>query len=368
MSICSTPEQHQHWLTGFRRRAIQSRIPVSGMLELTERCNFRCRHCYLGDQALQHANCESELSTEQVKASIREWVDAGCLTLVITGGDPMIRPDFHEIYRYAAEQGLMLVVFCNGTLVTDSIVDLLRQYPPRVVEITLYGATAETYDSITRIPGSFQMAWGGIHRLLAAKVRVALKTTVISLNEHELEAMAEQAEALGCNFRYDAAVFPSLSDGSHAPLDLRISPAVAVAHDMLTVGRRDTWRKTLDRGRDLVFDDRVYQCGAGMSGFFMYEFGSLSPCLMTRHRRCSSIGRPFREVWEQEIGRIRDVKRSRPEESSLYGEMCSVCAHCPAMNFTETGDEELESPHMKRLAELRYQAVMRDKREVKQDE
>ena len=70
MSVRQTAENGKNWAAGFRARAARSRVPVSAMLELTSRCNLRCRHCYLGDQEAQHAKQDQERSTEQVKASL----------------------------------------------------------------------------------------------------------------------------------------------------------------------------------------------------------------------------------------------------------------------------------------------------------
>lgn len=131
-------------------KAAETRTPLSATFELTHRCNFRCVHCLLGDQNAISNHRHRELSTERVKAMLDEMVEAGTLFLAITGGDPMLRPDFTEIYVHAVQIGLLVTVFCNGSLVTDKIVQTFIKYPPRKVEITLYGATRETFESITQ--------------------------------------------------------------------------------------------------------------------------------------------------------------------------------------------------------------------------
>jgi len=343
------------WLSALRGRAAQARLPLSAVLELTERCNLRCQHCYLGSQ--EELQGQPERDTADVLKSLNEWADAGCLNLLITGGDPMVRPDFAEIYRHACERGMVVTVFCNGTLVTDRLAELFRELPPRKVEVTLYGATEETFEQITRVPGSYASAWRGIHRLHDRGVRIALKTMLMTLNRHELQAMAGQARALGCSFRFDAAVFPRLSDGEKGVLDLRVSPEEAVRLDMELPEQRERWTRSVLSGRAGTDSDRLYPCGAGATSFYADPYGNLAPCLMARQYVCAGQGRSFREIWEGDLAGIRSVKRTRTG-SSFSGVWRGACTHCPALNQLETGDEETESVYMRTTARLRYETVM----------
>ncbi len=342
------------WLEAFRGRNSRARRPVSAMLELTRRCNLRCAHCYLGDQAAQHRLRDRELGPATVQARLAEWAEAGCLYLLISGGEPMLRPDFPEIYRHARELGMVVTVYCNGTLVTEEIVALFRELPPRKVEISLYGATAAVHEAVTGVPGSHARAWEGIRRLQAAGIRVVLKTMLLTVNRHELEAMERQARELGVDFRHDAAVFPCLTDGSPAPLALRVPPAEAVRRDLARPGRKQKWRETIARVAAFPADERLYACAAGQTFFHADPFGGYSPCLLATRYRCESAGRPFRELWNGELAEIRRRRRVVPARGPLRG----ACTHCPAFNALETGDEERDSQYMQTTAKLRYKMAL----------
>lgn len=344
------------WTEEFRRRAAQARRPISAALELTRRCNLRCAHCYLGDQAEQHLQGAQERGTAAVKDSLTDWAEAGCLYVLITGGDPMIRSDFADLYRHARELGMVVTVFCNGTLVTDRIVALFRELPPRKVEISLYGATAETHDAVTGVSGSHARAWKGIRRLQEGGIRVGLKTLLLKTNLHEFEAMERQAAEAGMGFRHDAALFPRLADGSREPLALRVPPGEAVRCDMATPERRRMWREKIEKTAAHPVDDRLYTCAAGQTFFHADPFGDLSPCLMASGYRCRAGDRPFQAMW-QELAGIRGRRRTRPG-GSFSGELRGACAHCPAFNALETGDEEQESEYMTQTTRLRHQAAM----------
>ena len=347
----------REWTAGFRARAARARTPISATLELTRRCNLRCVHCYLGDQAEQHRLKDCELAAAAVKAALSEWTDAGCLYLTLTGGEPLLRPDFADIYRHARESGLVVTVFSNGTLVADETVDLFREWPPRKVEISLYGATAATHDGVTGVPGSHARAWAGIRRLQAGGIRVALKTVLMKANEAELAALETQAAEIGAGFRHDAAIFPCLHDGPRAPLALRVSPEAAVRADMASAERRAMWRAKIEQTAAHPADERLYACAAGRSAFHADPFGGLSPCLLAEHFRCAPADRPFREIWNEELAAIQDRKRGR-SDTSFAGDLRGACVHCPAFNRIETGHEEAESEYMRKTTRLRYAAAM----------
>ncbi len=144
------------WRADFGRRLVNLRVPISGTLELTHRCNLGCVHCYLGSRQDRQHSAEREMTTDEVLSVLDQVAAAGCLNLVLSGGEPLLRRDFAEIYRHARGLGLVVTVFSNATLVTEELVDLFRDYPPYAVDISVYGATPATYEKVTGVAGSFE--------------------------------------------------------------------------------------------------------------------------------------------------------------------------------------------------------------------
>ncbi|MFQ5341628.1 MAG: radical SAM protein, partial [Anaerolineae bacterium] len=203
------------------------RIPLNGTIELTARCNLNCAHCYINLPADDREAQAQELTTQEICSLLDTLADEGTLFLLLTGGEIFVRKDFMEIYIYAKRKGMFINLFTNGTLITERIADYLQDWPPRMVEITLYGATAETYERVTGVPGSYERCMGGIDLLLDRGIPLTLKTMVLTLNRHELEAMKALARDFGVGFRYDAQIWPRL-DGRRAPCSLRLSPEEVV--------------------------------------------------------------------------------------------------------------------------------------------
>ena len=214
MTTCVSDRQDDSdYFADFTRRVSAARIPLDGSIELTHRCNLRCVHCYLGDQDAIRRHRREEMSTRRIMDLIDEVVDAGTLNFTFSGGDPMVRKDFSELYVYAVKKGLLVTIFCDGVLINDRIIEVFDEFPPRMVEISIYGASRNTYESITQVRGSFERCLAGIERLHWSGQRFTLKTVMMTRNRHELEAMRALATSYGVDFYFDTAIFPHTGHG-----------------------------------------------------------------------------------------------------------------------------------------------------------
>lgn len=344
------------WAEGLHRKSAERRVPLAAMLELTSRCNLRCVHCYLGPQEVQQQARAAEMTTGEVCGVIDQLADAGCLYLTITGGDPMMRRDFVDVYRHARERGLLVSVFCDGILVHERVLDVFRELPPRRVEISLYGATAETYERVTRVTGSFAGAMRGIRQLMDHGIRVGLKTVLMTINQHELEAMEQFAARLGVPFRFDGAIFPCLPDASTAPLAVRVSAEDLVRAEMADPQRRAAWVRAYRHAQREPATDRVYTCGAGQNTLYVDPAGNLSPCLMTTHHRVSLREKTLRQGWDEDLATVRE-KRYSSTDAAIPAELRGACAHCPGVNRLETGSETQSSPFAIDVARARRRVM-----------
>jgi len=350
----------KEWVGHFRTKITEARIPISGLIELTSRCNLRCVHCYLGPQEEQHKKRSMELGTEEVKSIIDQLIDSGCLNMTFTGGDPMMRKDFPEIYRHAKEGGVMVSVFCDGVLVNDKYIKLFKELPPYVVEISVYGATKETYEKVTRIKGSFVRCMQGIDRLLENGINVSLKTVLLEINKHEFEMIREFAEGKGLNFRFDGAIFPCLPTKDKAPLAQRLEPQEVVWKEMSREKDRVKWQNFYESKKNIPHSDDLYQCGAGVTGFYIDPFGNLSGCIMTTQYRYNLKDSSFQQIWNKDIKKMRDLK-ARAEHECNTCDLRGICTGCAAFNYLETGAEDVKSEYVCSITQKRFAAINSDK-------
>ena len=120
--------------------------------------------------------------------------------LILTGGEIFVRRDFFDIYEPLTRMGLILVLFTNATRVTKDVAARLAQAPPSRMEITLYGATAKTFEAVTDAPYGYEKCCAGIEALLAQGIPLSLKTTLTRDNVAEVDSMRQMADNWGVPF------------------------------------------------------------------------------------------------------------------------------------------------------------------------
>ena len=295
------------------------------------------------------------MGTARILSLIDEITEAGCMNLLITGGEPLLREDFPEIYRHAKENGLLVALFTNGTIITEKIVELLCELPPVEVEMSIYGATAEVYESITRVPGSYEKCLRGIRSLLEQGIRVNLKTILMTLNRHEFFAMENMAKEFGVRFRFDAAISPCI-DGDSAPLGLRVPPEEAVEKEMSDQGKVQSLKKFFERFKDRTLGPDLYGCSSGLTAFHIDPFGFLFPCMMALDMGYDTSGVGFKTVWDNIMPRIRD-KKAGADFACRGCVKINVCGYCPGFFRLENGLEDVRSEYLCQMGSLRFQYI-----------
>jgi len=278
--------------------------------------------------------------------------DAGCLFLLLTGGEPLLRPDFGDVYRYAKQKGLLVSLFTNGTLLTPRIADFLAEWRPQAIEITLYGATQETYERVTGVPGSYARCMRGIELALDRKLRLNLKSILVKENRHELEAMIALTDRLGVQFRFDAVLFPRL-DGRQTPWAHRLSPDEVVALDRQYSKRQEEFDRLHRQFAAIaVRSEYVYTCGAGTRSFHIDRSGQLSLCMMARRPAYDLVHGSFQEGWNLFASALLKKKRTLPTACTS----CTVgalCTQCPAWSQLVYGDDETPVLYVCEMGRLR---------------
>jgi len=333
------------------KRIVEKRIPITGSFELTFRCNLRCVHCYCNLPPNDKKAAEKELTTQEIFDILDQTAEAGCLWLLLTGGEPLLRKDFLEVYAYAKKKGFIISIFTNGTLLTREIADYLAEWPPFLVEITLYGATKETYEKVTGVPGSFLRCLKGIGLLLHRKIHLGLKTMVMTLNRDELWEIKKFAERLDVKFRFDA-VLNSRLDGSKVPCSLRLSPEDVVKLDIADEKRVEEWKDFFKKFIGPPQSDGLFVCGAGVSTLHIDPYGQMDVCEMARFKSYDLRHGSFEEGWHQSIPEFLILK---PEGNYKCGqcELISLCGQCPGWAWLENGNPELPVEYLCQLAHLR---------------
>jgi len=332
----------------------ESRAALSFELEATARCPNDCRHCYINLPAGDARARRSELSLPEIERIAGEAVDLGVFWCLITGGEPLLRPDFAQIYLALKKKGLLLSVFTTACLINGEHIELFKRYPPRDIEVSVYGVTRETYERVTRKPGSFAAFMRGLDRLLEAGVRIRLKAMALRSNVRELPEMARFCrERTKDYFRFDPLLHLRLDGDPNRNKEIRserLAPSEIAALERADPDRFGAMQRGCNElilpGARHTACDHLFHCGAGNGSFYVSHDGEF--------RLCSSLCHPdatydlrkgsLAEAWKTMVPKVRDLRSHRKEylETCRVCPMINLCLWCPAHAHLETG--QLDGP------------------------
>ena len=324
-------------------------LPLSGTFELTPRCNFSCKMCYIHRTETDVLARAQEKNAAQWLALAEDCCRAGTLLLLLTGGEPLLRPDFRDIYSGCKKLGLMLSINTNASLMDERMVDFLAADPPARVNVTLYGASAETYGVLCGVSAAYDRVVQAILRLKEAGILVKLNFSVTPWNRHDAQKVYDFAAEHAIGLQAASYMFPPVRACEHGAFcSERLTPQEAAAEKVRYERARFPEADCKARWRSLLSGEAVpdpdaecqelptqkLRCRAGSSTFWVTWDGQLRPCGMMTEPGVPLEGRPFAEAW-QEIRRLRD--------EILVPAKCSACKagnacdQCAAVCFAETG-------------------------------
>jgi len=341
--------------TQIHKRQMGRRAPVEVSIEMTHRCPLECQHCYNNLPMHDSQARRQEMTFEEHIRLLDELVEMGCLWILYTGGEIFARKDFLDIYTEAKKRGFLITLFTNGTMITPRIADHLVEYRPFAVEITLYGATRETYEALTGIPGSYDRCMRGIRLLHERNLPLKLKTVPTTINFHEVYEMKRFAEQeLGVEFKFDPLVNPR-TDCSQSPLAVRLSPEQVVALDFRDPVRKAEYKKMAEAEQAAVpqpHGPEKYTCGGGQNGCAVDPQGHLTICVISHRDGYNLREGSFAEGWNGKLQEIRESKRER-QTICTHCRLQSLCSMCPANGELESGDAETPVEFLCQVAHLR---------------
>ena len=258
-------------------------VPFSVVFEITDRCNLKCIHCY------QENGEKEELSFHEIKSILDDLEKLGTLKLTLTGGEPWLREDFVEIFFYCSQKGFATILFTNATLLNSEHKKAFIKKPPFAVECSLYGASAEIHESITGVAGSFEKTLRSIKWMTKNKIRISIKSVMLCLNFHELEALYRLCYGLGVSFHPTFRVYPSC-DPSRSPERWRIKTDDLKALQKKKVAFLKNHTNPNNQLGNLI-------CNAGREACCINAEGKVYPCVALRWECGDLKKQSLPEIW-----------------------------------------------------------------------
>jgi radical SAM protein with 4Fe4S-binding SPASM domain len=345
------------------------RVPISFNIEITARCNCDCRHCYINLPAGDRTARARELTINEISDIAGQAVKLGVMWCLITGGEPLMRPDFAEIYLMLKRKGLLVSVFTNATLIREEHVALFKKYPPRDIEVTVYGVTRRTYEAVTRKPGAFDNFIRGLDLLANGNIRVRLKAMAIQSNLHEQAAIAEFCLARTKDyFRFDPQLHLRFDGDPVRNEEIRVerlTPEQVIALE----GADEERMGWLTKHCETFIDDRfthhgcnhLFHCNAGISSFDVGYDGTFRLCssLLADGTTYDLKTGSLADAWQNFVPRIRNLRSNRKEflESCRKCPIVNLCLWCPAHAYLESGAMDGATPFLCAVAHARAESL-----------
>ena len=266
--------------------------------------------------------------------------------MCFTGGDPLTRKDFLEIYSYAKDKGFIVTVFTNGYSMTKEIANQLKKSPPFVIEMTLNAATKETYEKISRTKGSFEKVMQGIDLMLKARVPLNIKIQVMKDNLEEYPKIKKFIQGLGLRFLPSSDLYARLN-GDLGPCNLRLMPEEILSLN----GKKSLLNDDCQKNQNAAPPDNLFRCMVGGGdGINIDPYGNAFSCNLIRKPRLNLLEVDIPYAMSRLLPQVRNIKFST--DSKCKGcTLREICRSCPGRAYLETGDMEAPVEYYCELAQ-----------------
>jgi MoaA/NifB/PqqE/SkfB family radical SAM enzyme len=310
------------------------------VLELTHQCNFDCFFCY-NDRVLR----TWPLRYNEYSDLMEQLADMAVLNLTLTGGEPLVHPDFFAIGARARDLGFVIRLKSNGHLLRGDVLRRLQdEVAPYQIDLSLHGATAATHDRQTQRPGSFDRLLKNIDEMNSLELRMKLNCTLTAWNEEEVEEIFNLADRLGLLLNFNATVSPK-DDGDTAPMNLAPS-SEGISRLARVLGQRREEAQRREKAENPLPDgqeqgpDVIRRCGAGASSVTIDQWGNVMPCVQWRRVVGNVREKPIAEIWSTSSGleEVRALTVEAKKVAPRFDGPTDVTIFCPGVADLLTGD------------------------------
>ena len=355
-------------------QAKQSHTPVNGSIELLPLCNMNCDMCYVR-LSREEMERQGRLRTAEEWLEIgRQMKDAGVLFLLLTGGEPLLYPDFRELYLGLRRLGMILTINTNGTLIDEEWAAFFGKYKPRRVNITLYGADEKAYADLCHYPGGFARTISGIRLLQKYGVDVKVGGSLARANWGDLDRILEIGEQMDVPVRVDTYMMPAARERELPfAMQSRLEPEEAAQarvralkremgaelfgqYAAESVGRAEHPEPAEEKPGQMA-------CMAGQCSFTINWQGEMRPCVILGKPAISVFESGFQNAWKKLMEETGNIRLSARCSVCHLRHLCRTCA---ASALLEAGSYEAVPEYMCRYAKETLR-LLREERETWKD-
>ena len=345
-------------------------IPISGNFELTARCNFDCKMCYVHLNKNIEELKRRELTVDQWLSLASDARDKGMLFLLLTGGEPFLRSDFEQIYRELMKLGIVISINTNASLYNDELRQLFRHYPPMRINVSLYGGSEETYQSLCG-NASYGRVIQNLRKMKEDNLQVRLNVSLTPYNVADMESIDAISRELQLQVKATSYMYPpvrvtgetGVNKGRFAAEEAgRIMAEWSRLHDTpeSLSNRAQEIKKCYANRCDEVLKDREAEgvlCRAGRSSFWLTWDGRMLPCGTMDIEASYPLKDGFDKAWEEVRQRTAQIRLPKECAGCALRQNCGVCAaNCKA----ETGEFGIKPEYLCKMTKSRCDRIIEE--------
>jgi len=341
-----------------QQKADLQNIPLGGTFEVTPLCNMNCKMCYVHLTKEEMDAHGKMLSCDEWIAVARQAREQGVLFLLLTGGEPLIYPEFKRLYTALTDMGFVISLNTNGTLINETWADFFAERPCRRINITLYGKDNETYSALCGNPQGFSQVIKAAELLKMRNVPFRFTCSVTPQNVQDQAELIALAKKMDVPYQPATYMFPGMRRKWEETDTTRLDPESA-AQEAVAYHLRMDDDVEFDRYIHLAlaplllprnkFDGyRGFTCHAGHSGFWLNWKGEMTPCGMLNQPMHSVLTSGFENCWKQIVLDSSEILHpSRCKECGLQ----NFCIICPSAAKAESGSFDGEQSYLCRYSQ-----------------
>lgn len=341
-----------------RKKCDNERKPYDAVFELTPLCNFSCSMCYIHLSPAQ-LDGKQLLSKETWIGFAKQLKSMGAVEIILTGGEAMLHSDFWEIYEALIRMGFLVTLRSNGYLLIEEFAARLKKLPPHLIQITLYGASDETYAKVCGVKDGFSVVTPNIENLLAQKLPVRVTMTMIKDNESDMKALSEWTKERGLFLSSYWMLFNPFENTDRSNAELWAKP------DEVEDSECDVELEEVIETPERVNSDWAFStCKAPHAQVTFTWDGKMTPCTGVPYIWTDPINNSVEDAF-LELGRkIDETKKPTECKDCKY---INFCFTCPSFFIQPDGSSKVDAQCCRR-ARYRYkQAVLAEKEKKKNE-
>ena len=347
-------------------KAKQNKLPLNGSLELLPLCNMNCDMCYV-------RLSREEMERQGHLRSVDEWLTvaeqmkkAGTLFLLLTGGEPLLYPDFKKLYLKLLEMGMIITINTNGTLIDEEYASFFGAHKPRRINITLYGADEQAYTDLCHYPGGFDKVVNAITHLQKNGVDIKLSSSLTQANQSEMIKIIDFGNALNIPVRVDTYMLPAVRE-RNKPFNLQSrSNPVDAARIRIQCLKKEMGDELFSQYRNAIlteissstsengYTDHV-SCYAGNCSFTINWQGEMRPCVVMSEPSASVFDVGFEKAWKYIVEETAKITINTKCSRCSLRPLCRTCAACALL---ESGSYDGMPEYMCQYAEKSYEFLL----------